>query len=259
MSGMVDIHSHLLPGVDDGSPSVEASLPVLEQFVRDGVTTLVCTPHLNASKAAEAPYAAHAGILEQLRARAPQGIELQLGWEIMLDVPGADLTAPTLGLAGSRAVLVEFPRMNLPSTAADELFRLRTSGLTPVLAHPERYWGCTPELVSQWRRSGTVMQLDASGPLGRAEMAALSVAFLEQGLIDIIASDNHGDSRSMMRTRAWLEELGAGEQAELMTVVNPARLLRGEPMIPVPPVRRAGGFVDRLRELVLGKRSRRRH
>jgi protein-tyrosine phosphatase len=253
---MIDLHSHLLPGVDDGSPSIEKSIPVLERFVRHGVTGVVCTPHLEASRAGQAPYEKHRELLDGLRAAAPAGIALHLGWEIMLDVPGADLTHPNLALGDSRAVLVEFPRTNVPPSAADELFRLRMQGLVPVLAHPERYWGCTPETVARWQAGGAVIQMDAVGPLGKGSMAQLSLALLEQGLVDCIASDNHGDSRSMQGTRQWLIELGAEEQAELLTTTNPARVLAGEPVLRVPPLpRRARGFLERLRTLVLGPRG----
>ena len=105
---MIDIHSHLLPGVDDGSKSVEQSLPVLERFAADGVKLLVLTPHLVASKAAKAPYERNQAIFEELRSVAPQSLELRLGWEIMLDEPNRDLRAPYLALGGSKAVLVEF-------------------------------------------------------------------------------------------------------------------------------------------------------
>ena len=108
---MIDIHTHLLPGVDDGSPSVEVSVPVLERFRQDGVTVLVCTPHLRATDAARAPIERHRAILAELVKHAPPVPELVLGWEIMLDVPGADLRAPHLHLGDSSAALVEFPRM----------------------------------------------------------------------------------------------------------------------------------------------------
>src|SRR5918999_2065866 len=120
---MIDIHSHLLPGVDDGSPTVDVSIPVLRDFAASGVRTVVCTPHLQASKAATAPYDRHVEILETLRRRAPAGLELALGWEIMLDTPGADLRSPRLALGGSTAVLVEFSHGSVPPSAADELFR----------------------------------------------------------------------------------------------------------------------------------------
>lgn len=251
---MIDIHTHLLPGVDDGSPSVEVSVGVLERFAAQGVEVLVCTPHLNASEAARVPHREYAQVFERLVAAAPAVPRLALGWEIMLDVPGADLTAPHLALGGSRAVLVEFTRTGVPARAADELSRLRTSGVVPVLAHPERYWGCTAEQVRAWRSAGAVIQTDALMLLGSGPMAALAKTLLEQGLVDCIASDNHGDARSLRAARDWLEEIGAAEQAHFLTKVNAERLLAGHAPLPVAPVRIERGFLGRLRELVRGRR-----
>ena len=134
---MIDLHSHLLPGVDDGSANIETSVAVLERFARHGIEVLVCTPHLEASRAPLAPYAHHRDLLNELVAAAPPKPELRLGWEIMLDRPGCDLRAPELSLGGARAVLVEFPRAYLPAGSTQELDRIRRSGIVPVVAHPE--------------------------------------------------------------------------------------------------------------------------
>jgi protein-tyrosine phosphatase len=250
---MIDIHSHLLPGVDDGSPSVEVSVPVLERFAADGVECLVLTPHLVASRAASAPYERNVEILELLRAASPNGPELRLGWEIMLDEPNVDLTARTLALGGSSAVLVEFPHGHVPIKATDELFRIRCAGSVPVLAHPERYFGCTLAHVTEWRSVGAVMQMDTGGLLGRGRMAALSRALLEAGLVDLFSSDNHGDTRSLASARDWLLELGAPDHAELLTQVNARRLLDGQPTIPLAPLPKHSGMFSRLREIFLGR------
>ena len=251
---MIDIHTHLLPGVDDGSPSVEISTAVLERFAADGVEVLVCTPHLLASEASRIAHQEYAHVFQRLRASAPALPRLELGWEIMLDVPGADLTLPHLSLGASHAVLVEFGRTGVPARAAEELFRLRMSGVVPVLAHPERYWGCTVEQVRVWRQAGAVIQTDALMLLGSGPMAAMAKSMLEQGLVDCIASDNHGDSRSLRAARDWLLELGADEHAHLLTRMNAERLLSDNAPIPVPPLRIERGFLRRLRELVRGGR-----
>ncbi len=250
---MIDIHTHLLPGVDDGSPSVAVSVPVLQRFAAGGVDVVVCTPHLMASQAVSAPYHRHQQILTSLREAAPAGLELKLGWEIMLDVPGADLRHPQLSLGGSKAVLVEFPRMTIPPNAAEELFRLRMSGIVPVLAHPERYAGCTVDQVGEWRRSGAAIQLDGAGLLGRHGMADLAREILAQGYADVVASDTHGDARSLMGVRDWLIEVGTAEQIELLTHENARRLLADEPLRPVPPLVVRHGMLDRLRQLVRGR------
>jgi len=245
---VIDIHSHLLPGVDDGSPSLDVSVPVLERFASEGVTTVVCTPHLNASQAHGAPYAEHVAILAELRAHAPRDLELLLGWEIMLDTPGVDLSAPELGLANSRAVLVEFTRGGLPRGAAHELRRILRAGRVPILAHPERYFGCTVELVREWRALGVVIQTDASVLMGRGAPAELAGAMLTDGLIDILASDNHGDARTLATARAWLTERGASEQIELLTRRNAELVLGDEDPLPVPPL--SSGMMQRLRRLL---------
>jgi protein-tyrosine phosphatase len=246
---MIDLHSHLLPGVDDGSPSIEKSVPVLERFGAAGVELLVLTPHLTASEATRAPWERHLAILEQLRAAAPAVPELRLGWEIMLDEPNADLRPAHLALGGSRAVLVEFPRLAVPAQAADELYRIRCSGVVPVLAHPERYWGCTVEKVEEWRSAGAVIQMDTAGLLGSGTVTQNSRALLEAGLVDLFSSDNHGDSRSLATARDWLTEVATPEHVELLTRGNARRLLDGEPLIPVPPLATGGGLLKRLREL----------
>ena len=246
---MIDLHSHLLPGVDDGSPTIEASIPVLERFRDQGVEVVVCTPHLNASQAADAPYDRHVELLASLAARAPSCPRLALGWEIMLDEPGADLRGRHLGLGGSSAVLVEFPRRGVPAAAGRELARLRDAGVVPVLAHPERYWGCSAEQVRGWRGDGAVIQVDAVMLGHRSPMGELAAQLLEEGLVDCIASDNHGDGRSLAHARDWLEAHGAPEQARLLTHTNPARLLADEVPLPVTPVPRRRGIVSRLGRL----------
>lgn len=251
---MIDIHSHLLPGVDDGSPSVEKSVPVLRRFVEQGVECLVCTPHLTASKVTQAPYEANLAILESLRAAAPEGIELLLGWEIMLDQPSVDFRAPHLGLGGSRAVLVEFPRLAVPSQAADELYRIRCTGVVPVLAHPERYLGCTVEKVVEWKRAGAVIQMDTAGLLGSGSISQISRALVEAGLVDLFASDNHGDTRTLATARDWLTEVATPDHVALLTRTNARRLLDGDPVLPVPPLPKQSGVFGRLRELFLSRR-----
>ena len=251
---MIDIHTHLLPGVDDGSPNAEHSTMVLGRMAGEGVTTVVCTPHLNASQAAEAPFEAHAALLDDLRRRAPDGVQLLAGWEIMLDRFGVDLTAGYLALGGSRARLVEFSRRGLSPGATEELLRLRATGVVPVVAHPERYQGCTIDLLITWREIGAVLQGDAVALLGAGPMTELARTMLGEGLIDILASDNHGDRRSLSTARRWLEEIGAFDQARILTDSNARCLLEGRPLEAVAPVRLQTGVLDRLKSLLFARR-----
>lgn len=253
---MIDLHTHLMPGVDDGSPSVDASLPVLERFARDGVAVVVCTPHLMATEAGRTDNHRYDDAFAALLAVAPPVPALKRGWEIMLDAPGTDLTAGHLGLDGSKAILVEFPRMNVPRGATSELRRLTLSGLIPVVAHPERYWGCTVAQVAGWRSVGAVIQLDAAMLLSGGPVGKLARAMLERGLVDVIASDNHGDSRSLGMAKRWLIEMGAGEQVSLLTHTNAERLLNSERPLPVQPMPSlTPGMISRLKEMFRGEKK----
>lgn len=252
---MIDIHTHLLPGVDDGARTAAQSLEVLQRFSAAGVTCIVCTPHLVASEADRVPVARYVQIHRDICQSAPPTLTVQRGWEIMLDRPGVDLTAPHLRLGASNAILVEFPRGPLPSGTDQELARLRQSGVLPVVAHPERYGGATLDLIQRWRAVGAVIQTDTAYLLGDGPRCDLARGMLEQGLIDILASDNHGDSRSLHAAHDWLIESGASDASQLLTTVNPGSLLSDQRLVPVPPVRLERGMFTRLRELLGRKRG----
>jgi protein-tyrosine phosphatase len=246
---MIDLHTHLLPGVDDGSPTLENSIRVMQRMAHEGVTDVACTPHLEASRVEDAPVEAHATLLAELRAAAPAGLTLHKGFEIMLDAPTANLTNPHLALGSSRAVLVEFPRVPVGPHSTDELLRLRTSGIVPVIAHPERYSGITIDKLHIWRDMGVVIQGDAllllaTGPRGDFARKALAA-----GALDILASDNHGDARSLATVRLWLQEVGGESQAQALMETNPRHLLADEMLEPVKPWREHRSIWDRLREL----------
>jgi len=247
---MIDIHSHLLPGVDDGSPSSDVSVPVLELFQSQGVETLVLTPHLNASQAHMAPHVQYRAILDELQKVAPAKPGLLLGWEIMLDAPGVDLTSFNLTLGNSRALLVEFARGGVPRQGSAELRRIARSGRTPILAHPERYFGCTVEQVREWRALGVVIQTDVSMLLGRGAPAELARELLAFGLVDILASDNHGDQRTLAVAPEWLLQHGASdEQIDLLTHTNAQRILDDEDPLPVPILRSVMGPINKIRSI----------
>ncbi len=224
-------------------------MPILERFRQHGVTRLVCTPHLNASQAGAAPAAQHRAILQELQQAAANGPELLPGWEIMLDQPGADLTDMSLTLGDSRALLVEFSIGGIPRGAMNELRRIARSGRTPILAHPERYYGCTVNMVREFRKLGVVIQTDVSVLLGRGAPSELARDLLAHGLVDILASDNHGDLRSLESGRGWLlEQKATEEQVELLTHSNAELVLNDEDPHPVPPLA-TGGVLQRVRRM----------
>ena len=250
---MIDLHCHLLPGVDDGSRSVAQSVQVLGWMLEAGVTAVCLTPHHSLSRLAGGIPEAHDRQFEALRSSAPKGIQLLRGVELMLDrhVTTEIRGQPGLTLAGTRYILVEFPRLvALPSVGA-ALHEIVQLGLVPVLAHPERYRACTPEAVRLWKSVGAVMQVDATTLLsarpGRGQRAR---ALLVAGLADIIAADNHGDERMLGTAYHYLAENGGEPQADLLTRLNPAAILSNESLEPVPPLAIKTRLLDRLKQLL---------
>jgi protein-tyrosine phosphatase len=252
---VIDLHSHLLPGVDDGSRSVEQSLGVLRTMARDGVTDVCLTPHLRATEVAEGPPARHERAFQELSAAAPLLPRLHRGAEIMLDRPlpaDADL-ARRVALGASRCILVEFPRLVTMAAVTNALKRIHQSGLLALVAHPERYSCCTPQAVGRWRELGARMQLDATTLFRSSARGLRARELLQYGLGDIIAGDNHGDARSVAVGWKFLSAQDAGEQAELLAVKNPRAILRDEPLQSVPPFRIRQSLMQRIRVLFEGE------
>jgi protein-tyrosine phosphatase len=249
---VIDLHTHLLPGVDDGSHTVEQSVEVLERFVEQGVKAVCCTPHLRASEALDPPCDALDDLLAELRNAAPPAVALSRGFEILLDIPEPDLADRCLGLAGTRYVLVEYGRHVTADVSVTVLRRVAAQGRVPVLAHPERYAVCTPELGRAWQEAGAVLQVDATTLLAESRRAERARALVQAGCAGIVASDNHGDRRTVYAALEWLERHGGTRQAELLAVENPAAILADAPVAPVPGGRIRRSLFTRFKDFVVG-------
>lgn len=248
---MIDLHSHLLPGIDDGSESERQSVTTLELLVRDGVTDVVVTPHLLATEIdtrGEEIIERRDLLLDALRRVAPAGITLHPGFEIMLDGP---LTAYAAGdrrfaLCGSRYYLVEFPLYLGPAPAPAALSALVQAGVVPLVAHPERYHLCTIRDFGHWRALGAYLQVDATTltrPTSRGDMARTLV---QGGLADVLAADNHGDRRSLATGLHYLVGRRAEDAAHLLTTENPKAVLEDREMARVPGVALKLGIGERV-------------
>lgn len=247
---MIDLHSHLLPGVDDGSRSVEQSVGVLARFRSLGVTTVALTPHLLASQVGQGFPPAYEAAWAKLLPEVPEGITLVRGAEVMLDRPlPPEAVDRRVTLGGTRYILVEFPRMVPAEIVGRALREVMHMGLIPVLAHPERYSSCTVEAATVWRQTGAVLQVDATTltlPRSRGDRAR---ALVGAGLADILAGDNHGDSRCIATAVEWLQEHDGDEQALLLLETNPRAILEDGALYEVEPLRLRHSLWGRMRRL----------
>ena len=215
---VIDMHLHVLPGIDDGARDLDESIAMLATLQGMGFDRLIATPHLMEPLSD----AYHFEAIDGLKAVAPQatelGIGLGLGYEHVLTGVLAQrlLGGEPSTLAGSHAVLVELPFMHWPADTAHNLFTLRDAGYRPVLAHPERYLDAmkTPNLVLDSVEHGAVPQLTTGSFVGLYGADAqrlcrlLALECLERDLPFILSSDAHSNGRRLTSVAdglAWLE------------------------------------------------------
>lgn len=253
---LTDIHSHLVPGVDDGSRTLDDTLESVGRMSALGIRRIVTTPHLRGSLSLDR--AAFHERLEEVDSAWEQAVgvvaerhpevRLERGHEVMLDVPDVDLADPRVRLAGTSFVLVEWPRLRLPPSTGKVIRRIVSEGYRPVIAHPERYIGLSRSIPSviEWREAGAHLQVNYGSLVGRyggeARMAALGL--LRRGWVDYLSSDFHGrPGLPVDKEEAWsrMEDLGGEEALTLLCVVNPGRILDDKAPLPVPalPPRRS--------------------
>lgn len=241
---MIDLHSHVLPGLDDGAADLEEAVAICRAAAADGITVLAGTPHVR-----RRDYPTTAAQIENalatLRAEVGGLVRLVPGGEIdlaELDRPRGELTR--FALAGNPAyLLVEMPYTGWPLDLADRLFRLSTSGVTAVLAHPERNAAVQeqPALLEPVVAGGTLVQLTAASVDGRGgrRSKVCSADLLERGLAHLIASDAHAPAVRAVGMAAAAKSVGDEALARWLTVDVPRAIVENEPLPPRPAPSRA--------------------
>lgn len=250
---MIDLHSHLLPGLDDGPGTLEESLALARTMAADGIRCVAATPHVNERWPTEAE-AMERALGEMRSAVAAAGIALEVrgGAEIELGrLPGLSAgERARLGLGGNpRLLLLEFPYIGWPLDLADTVFQLKLDGVTAVIAHPERSAEVAeaPERLEPIVHAGGLVQLTAPTVEGRdgPRLRGVAHALLERGWAHLIASDAHNADARSGSLSAACSALGDAALARWLTEDVPAALLDGHPLPERPsrPARR--GWRDR--------------
>ena len=249
---MIDLHIHILPGVDDGAQSYDDSIEMAELAMQSGVTTIVATPHANQKGRFENFYTPefarrYEKLEEMLRSN---GLALQVleGQEIMAsdDMSEKIQDGRLISLNYTQYYLLEFPFDANPSWIADRLTDVIVLGKTPLIAHVERYY-CVqydPSYVYDWIELGCVTQMNKGSVFGKFGRAVQDVCeiLLNYELIHCIASDAH----SPVQRTPWLREIHRfltekfdEEYAYRLLEGNPYRLLvgKGIPNYAVDPLK----------------------
>lgn len=237
---MIDLHSHILPGLDDGVRTLEDALELARAAAGEGVESIAATPHVRADYPTTAAQMER-GVAELTVALGQAGVALrvlpggELDLEWMSQLEPEELVRFTLGGSG-RYVLLEFPYSGWPLALLPTIGRLGSAGFTPLLGHPERNSSVQerPERLTEAIGAGALAQVTSAsieGRLGRQAQAAAR-RLLELGLVDVIASDSHGAEVRSFGLRAAADSLGDPGLALYLTTEAPAAIISGERLAP---------------------------
>ena len=199
LEGFVDIHNHILPGIDDGANSVAESLELVHAFGELGIQKFIATPHILQPLYPNTPetiHHAHGQLMDALMDEGLRNVSIEPSAEHMIDEGFEDLiTAGNYMPIKGSYLLVEMSYLQ-PSLYFDEaIVEIANRGLTPVLAHPERYMYLhqTPKKYQEFKNKGILFQMNmlSLGDYYGKDIRRMGQKLLEQGMIDFIASDMH--------------------------------------------------------------------
>ena len=242
---MIDIHHHLLPGLDDGSPDIETSIKMARMASEDGITHVVCTPHANHRYAYD-PFRVE-DLIATLRERLREeriDLELARGADFHLtyeNIQAAIADPARYSIAGRGYLMTELPDF-APLTSFDETYyHLQLAGMTPVVTHPERNPTLQESMgkLADWLRLGTLVQITAGSILGGMGKKAhrMSLHLLDKKWVHFVASDAHNLTSRPPQLRAAYDEVSrrfGSETAERLFVSNPLCAFEGRQLAPQP-------------------------
>lgn len=244
---MLDLHCHLLPGIDDGATDIDMSLEMARMLVADGVHTVACTPHIYPGMYENSGDGIRAAIIDLQARLNAEGIPLRLvqGADVHID-PGLvkgirDGRVPTIN--GTRYLLLEPPHHVAPPNFEQEVFGLLVAGIIPVITHPERLRWIEDnyDLFVRLVKGGAMMQITAGAVTGRfgSRPQYWAERMLDEGLVHILATDAHHPRRRpplLAEARdAVAQRLGA-EEATHLVVTRPQGIVDDLPPGELPPL-----------------------
>jgi protein-tyrosine phosphatase len=242
---VIDLHSHILPGLDDGSRTVEDARELARRAAADGVTAIAATPHVRADYPTR-PEEMERGVLALRQDFVEQRIPVEVlhGGELDLVMLGSldDDALRRFSLARSeRYLLLEFPYTGWPSGLEETVADLGRRGFVSVLAHPERNREAQadPGRLAEAVRLGALVQLTAAsveGRIGRSSQRAAQ-RLLDAGLAHVLASDAHTPEIREAGLATAVEAVGDERLAAYLTVEAPGAIVAGEALPGAPPPR----------------------
>lgn len=242
---MIDIHTHILPGIDDGAEDLEESVKICDLAANLGYQEMIATPHQRHPtwwNTEKVKLEVQLGRLQKKigdRLRLHLGAEIRVGKGFMKDLETIE-SSGLLSLAGSNYLLLEFERRNLTVDPVDIVQQVRSAGWRPIVAHPELIsairddFGLAVSLVE----AGALMQLTATSVTGEFGLEAkeFSYTLLDARMTHFIASDCHGHRRRPPGLKPAMTKIKArwdAEYAEKLAIDNPRAVIENRPVEPL--------------------------
>jgi len=240
---MIDLHCHILPGVDDGARSLAEAVAMCRLAAEEGCEAMVATPHQRRGEWWNTDRERLAALAAELQSAVGPGFRILLGGEIHVDsellseVEKLPDGSGILPLAGSRYLLIEFGLSVTPAESVHLVHELVVGGWRPIIAHPELIHWLAPDvdLVALLVTRGALVQVTAmslTGDFGRRPQND-TVALLEAGLVHFVASDSHGIHRrppGLRRAYQTIAGRWGEETARRLTADNPRAVVEDRPL-----------------------------
>ena len=239
---MIDIHSHFLPAVDDGSKNFSQTESMLKQAVESGITDLIATPHYNefVSKEYTTKIEKEFKNIEEWINKINLNLSVHLASEILMDAKIVDWQKDKNIFHGRDKdyILFELPHFYEINEVSETIFKFKLNNITPILAHPERSLKLqqNPAEIVKWVEQGCVMQLNAGSITGQFGKTCQQVAkrFLDAGVIHLIASDahehKHRNYKVLNKAKEYIEENFDEEFSNILFISNPKNILKSQPI-----------------------------
>jgi protein-tyrosine phosphatase len=235
---VIDIHSHILPEVDDGPKSWDACVAMCRTAAEDGITHMVATPHANDRYHYDREYLK--GLVEHLQKLVGDTPTISLGCDFHLSYDNVQdaLANPSRYVIGeTRYLLVEFSNYSIPQQMTDSFRKLWDSGMTVIVTHPERnpILRENPQRIAEWAEQGCVIQVTGSALTGFWGERSRRVAhwLLEHQSVHVLATDAH-DTQKRVAILSTARDAAAaicGEEiAEALVETNPRAIVNNEPL-----------------------------
>jgi len=249
---MIDLHSHILPGVDDGAPDIATSLAMARAYVADGVEVVACTPHILPGLYHNSGPQIREAVARLQQTLDAEGIPLRLvagaDNHIVPDFVGGLRTGHLLSLGDTRYVLVEPPHHVAPARLEDLFFGILVAGHVPILTHPERLTWIRSQyaMIERLAQAGVWMQVTAgslSGAFGR-DARYWAERLLDEGHVQILATDAHDVQRrppDLARGRDMAAKRVGEAEARNLVSVRPMGILSNHAQVPVSLRSQPGG------------------